>query len=101
MPFKYTTGGGRSYEGAVAYVRIIFTWAGIFIAAYILIGVFYNTAPPHIPAFTFSAAAFHSWVQYIISVLFWPLSFWHPLFSVGQWPARPPEAHRLMAAPAI
>jgi len=26
-------------------------------------------------------------VQYFISILFWPLSFWHPTFNVGKWPA--------------
>ena len=31
--------------------------------------------------------ALHSWVQYFISIFFWPLSFWHPTFTVGQWPA--------------
>ncbi len=87
MPFKFTTAGGRSYEGFAAYIRIIFTQAGLFIAIYILIGVFYNTAPPHLPTVAFTLPALHSWVQYLISVLLWPLSFWHPTFSVGRWPA--------------
>jgi hypothetical protein len=52
-----------------------------------VVGVFYNTAPPHLPTVAFSLTALHSWVQYLISVFFWPLTFWHPLFSVSQWPA--------------
>jgi len=40
-----------------------------------------------LPAAAFSTAALHSWVQYFISILFWPLSFWHPTFNVGKWPA--------------
>jgi len=86
VPFKLTTAGGSTYTGVPAYLRFLFTWGGLFIAIYILIGVFYNTAPPHIPALAFSPAALHSWVQYFISIFFWPLSFWHPIFSVGQWP---------------
>ena len=54
---------------------------------YVLIGIFYNTASPHLPTFAFSPAALHSWVQYVISILFWPLSLWHPVFSVAKWPA--------------
>jgi len=27
----------------------------------------------------------HSWGQYLISVLFWPLSLWHPTFTLGKW----------------
>jgi hypothetical protein len=87
VPFTYKSAEGRSYSGAAAYIRLIFTWAGLFITIYILIGVFYNTAPPHLPAVAFSGAALHSWVQYFTSVLLWPLSFWHPIFSVGQWSA--------------
>lgn len=87
MPFKVTTAGGGTYEGIAAYIRAIFTGAGIFIAIYILIGVFYNTAPPHLPTLAFTLAALHSWIQYFISVFLWPLSFWHATFSVGKWPA--------------
>lgn len=76
-----------SYKGVTGRIRLIFTSWGIFIVIYTLIGVFFNTAPPHIPALTLSVAALHSWVQYFISVLLWPLSFWHPTFSVGLWPA--------------
>jgi hypothetical protein len=76
-----------TYKGIVGNIRLIFTKWGIFIVIYTLIGVLYNTAPPHIPAVALTGAAFHSWVQYIVSVLFWPLSFWHPIFSFSQWPA--------------
>jgi hypothetical protein len=86
VPFKFTA-GGRTYEGVAAYIRILFTHVGLIIAIYILIGVFYNTAPPHLPTVAFSLAALHSWIQYFISVLLWPLSFWHPTFSVSRWPA--------------
>jgi hypothetical protein len=78
---------GRTYQGVAAYIRILFTGAGFFIAIYILIGVFYNTAPPHLPAMAFSVVALHSWIQYFISILFWPLSFWHPTLAVSKWPA--------------
>ena len=86
MPIKATI-GGRTYQGVAAYIRILFTEAGLFIAIYILIGVFLNTVPPHLPTVAFSVAALHSWIQYLISVFLWPLSFWHPTFSVSQWPA--------------
>jgi hypothetical protein len=71
----------------VDYIKTLFSAKGIVIAAYILIGVFVNTASPHLPTAAFNLAALHSWVQYAISVLFWPLSFWHPTFNVGKWPA--------------
>jgi len=87
VPFKFITAGGGTYQGVAAYIRILFTKAGLFIAIYILIGVFYNTAPPHLPTAAFSLVALHSWIQYFIAILLWPLSFWHPIFSVGQWPA--------------
>jgi hypothetical protein len=63
------------------FVRTLFSVTGLIIAIYILIGVFFNTAAPHLP----SAASAHSWVQYIISALFWPLSAWHPTFTLGKW----------------
>ena len=69
------------------YVKALFSSKGLVIVVYILIGVFVNTSPPHIPTAAFTAAALHSWVQYFISILFWPLSFWHPTFNVGKWPA--------------
>lgn len=86
MSFRAVS-GGRTYSGAAAYLRVLFSWVGLFIAIYILIGVFFNTAPPHLPKTAFNLAALHSWVQYLTSIFFWPLSFWHPTFSVSQWPA--------------
>jgi hypothetical protein len=86
VPTKWII-GGRTYQGVAAYIRILFTGAGLFLTIYILIGVFYNTAPPHLPTVAFSVAALHSWIQYLISVLLWPLSLWHPTFSVSHWPA--------------
>jgi hypothetical protein len=50
-----------------------------------LIGVFVNTAPPHLPSTANGVASLHSWVQYAISVMLWPLSFWNPNFTVGKW----------------
>jgi hypothetical protein len=69
----------------VNYIKALFSKIGLFIVVYVLIGVFVNTAPPHLPAAAFSVAALHSWVQYAISILFWPLSLWHPTFTVGKW----------------
>lgn len=69
------------------YIKALFSAKGIVIAGYILVGVFVNTSPPHLPTAAFNLAALHSWVQYAISILFWPLSFWHPTFNVGKWPA--------------
>jgi hypothetical protein len=69
------------------FLKTLFSTKGLLIVAYILIGVFVNTAAPHIPTAAFSGAALHSWIQYFISIFFWPLSFWHPAFSSGQWPA--------------
>jgi hypothetical protein len=82
---SFTT-GGSTYKGIAAYIRLLFTRIGLFLMIYVLIGVFYNTAPPHLPTFAFSMAMLHSWIQYLISILFWPLSFWHPIFSVAKWP---------------
>jgi hypothetical protein len=77
----------RIHKGAAAYIWLLFTRWGLFIIIYTLIGVFYNTAPPHLPTAGFSLAALHGWIQYLISIVLWPLSLWHPTFSVGQWPA--------------
>ena len=86
MPVRFTA-GGRTYQGAAATYGSFFTPLGLFVAAYILIGVFFNTVPPHLPTVAFSLTALHSWIQYVISVFLWPLSLWHPTFSVSQWPA--------------
>jgi len=37
-----------------------------------------------------SLLSLHSWVQYFISILFWPLSFWTPSFTVAKWQPWPP-----------
>ncbi|HMH92692.1 MAG TPA: hypothetical protein VK586_16595 [Streptosporangiaceae bacterium] len=52
---------------------------------YIVIGVFVNTASPHLPTTAGNISLFHSWVQYFVSVFLWPLSFWQPTFTVGKW----------------
>ena len=86
MPIKVTTPGGGTYQGIAAYLVILLSRFGLFIAIYILIGVFYNTAPPHIPSTAGgSLTSLHSWVQYFISIFFWPLSFWHPTLTLGKW----------------
>ena len=85
MPKGFINAGGTTYTGAAAYIRVLFSTFGLFIVIYLLIGVFYNTAPPHIPSTAGSLASLHSWVQYFISVFFWPLSFWQPAFTVGKW----------------
>jgi hypothetical protein len=69
----------------VKFFSTLFSTTGILIVLYILIGVFLNTAPPHLPTTAGSLSSVHSWVQYFISVLFWPLSFWTPTFMVGKW----------------
>jgi hypothetical protein len=69
----------------VDYIKTLFSTKGLFIAVYILVGVFVNTMPPHLPQAAFSVTALHSWVQYFISILLWPLSLWHPTFTVGKW----------------
>jgi len=85
VPKGFINAGGTTYTGAAAYIRVLFSTFGLFIVIYLLIGVFYNTAPPHIPSPAGSLASLHSWVQYFISVFFWPLSFWQPAFTVGKW----------------
>lgn len=67
------------------FFSTLFSRTGLAIVVYILIGVFVNTAAPHIPASPASVAGLHSWLQYGISVLFWPLSLWHPVFTSGKW----------------
>ena len=69
----------------VGFLKALFSTRGVLIAVYILIGVFLNTAPPHLPTTPSSVASFHSWVQYIISVFFWPLGLWQPTFILGKW----------------
>jgi hypothetical protein len=68
------------------FVKTLFSTTGLLIVIYIVIGVFTNTAPPHLPTASATNVSFlHSWVQYFISVFLWPLSFWHPTFTVGKW----------------
>jgi hypothetical protein len=69
----------------VKFLKTLFSATGLLILAYILIGIFYNTSPPHLPVTTATVGSLHSWAQYIVSILFWPLSFWHPTFTVGKW----------------
>ena len=74
---------GRSE--VVAFLRALFSKTGLLIAIYIIIGVFANTAAPHLPTSASNVSLFHSWVQYFVSVILWPLSFWKPTFTVGKW----------------
>lgn len=67
------------------FLKTLFSTTGILIVVYVLIGVFFNTASPHLPVTTATAGSLHSWAQYLASVVFWPLSLWHPTFTVGQW----------------
>jgi hypothetical protein len=69
----------------VKFLKTLFSTTGLLILIYLLIGVFYNTAPPHLPVTAASFTSLHSWIQYFISILTWPLSFWHPTFTVGKW----------------
>jgi hypothetical protein len=84
VSFRYSSGGTTS-SGIVAYIRLLFSPAGLILMVYFLIGIFHNTAPPHFPITAGSLTSVHSWIQYFISILFWPLSYWHPLLSVGKW----------------
>jgi hypothetical protein len=69
----------------VDFLKTLFSVKGLFVMLYILIGVFFNTASPHLPATPSTAGDLHSWAQYLISILFWPLSLWHPTFTLGKW----------------
>jgi hypothetical protein len=84
VAFSVTRGGNTS-RGVLAYISLLFSLPGLIIVVYILIGVFHNTAPPHFPMTAASFTSVHSWIQYFISIFFWPLSYWHPLLSVGKW----------------
>ena len=77
--------GGTSYNGILAYIAFLFSRTGFIFLIYFLIGIFYNTASPHFPSTAASFTSVHSWIQYFISILTWPISFWHPTFSVGKW----------------
>ena len=69
MAFSYTSGGTTS-RGIAAYIRILFSPVGLIFVIYFLIGVFHNTAPPHIPSTTGSSASLHSWVRVHLSERF-------------------------------
>ena len=69
----------------VGFVKTLFSRTGLLIMIYIVVGVFVNTAAPHVPSFGANLTSLHSWVQYFISIIFWPLSFWTPSFTVGKW----------------
>jgi hypothetical protein len=69
----------------LGFLKALFSKTGVFIVIYIVIGIFVNTASPHVPSFGANLNSLHSWVQYFISILFWPLSFWTPSFTVGEW----------------
>ena len=85
MPYTFTK-GGTTYRGISAYIVLLFSPPGLILLIYFLIGIFYNTAPPHIPSTAGgSLTSLHSWVQYFISIFFWPLSFWHPTLTLGKW----------------
>ena len=62
------------------------TWLKVLV--YVVIGIGVNTAAPHYPQFGQNfgpGVLLHSITQYFISVMLWPLSFWHPIFTVGKW----------------
>jgi hypothetical protein len=69
----------------MSFIKALFSTTGLLIALYILVGVFVNTGAPHLPTTPGNLGNLHSWVQYAISVMFWPLSFWKPNFTVGKW----------------
>ncbi len=69
----------------MGFLKALFSPTGFAIVIYILVGVFVNTASPHLPPTVATLGALHSWVQYFISILFWPLSLWTPTFTIGKW----------------
>jgi hypothetical protein len=75
----------REDVNRVAFLKTLFSTTGLLIIVYILIGVFFNTASPHLPGTAGSLSSLHSWIQYGISVIFWPLGLWHPTFTLGKW----------------
>ncbi len=69
----------------MGFIKALFSTNGLLILIYIVIGVFTNTASPHLPTTVSNVSVLHSWAQYFISVFLWPLSFWKPTFTVGKW----------------
>ena len=67
------------------FLKTLFSAKGLLIGLYILVGVFLNTASPHLPTTPGNLSSIHSWAQWVISVLFWPLSLWKPTFTIGKW----------------
>ena len=60
----------------------------LFLVGYIMIGIGINTAAPHYPQYGASSsiwADIHSTIQYVISILSWPLAQWGPSFTLGKW----------------
>ena len=51
-----------------AFIRTLFSTTGLLIVIYIVIGVFVNTASPHLPTTAGNISLFHSWVQYFVGV---------------------------------
>ena len=72
----------------MSFMRSVFYSTWLRVGVYIIIGIIVNTSPPHVPSFSgqFNAGMeLHSLAQYILSVMLWPLSLWHPTFTVGKW----------------
>lgn len=70
------------------FMRSIFFSTWIRVLVYVLLGIGINTSPPHYPTFSGQfglGVELHSVVQYVISVMLFPLSFWSPTFTVGKW----------------
>jgi hypothetical protein len=70
------------------FIKSLFYSTWIRVGVYIVIGIGVNTASPHYPTFSGNFGAgqeLHSLTQYVISVGLWPLSLWHPEFTVGKW----------------
>jgi hypothetical protein len=69
------------------FIRNVWSRDTLFLLIYLIIGIAVNTAAPHLPNAHAANTGdmLHSWAQYFISVVSWPLSFWHPTFTVGQW----------------
>jgi hypothetical protein len=73
--------------GITSFFRILFSPVGLLIGIYIFVGIWTNTAAPHFPSTTggTNAELLHNWIQYGISVAFWPLAHWQPTFTTGEW----------------
>ena len=69
------------------FFKTLFSPLGLGIAVYLIIGVMTNTASPHVPTFNGNnfSTSLHSFVQYGISVFFWPFHLWQGGFTTGKW----------------